>query len=356
MSSISITDLHIHYDSNPTLRGVSLDIEDGEFFFLLGPSGCGKSTTLRMIAGLEEVSKGDLLIGERRVNDVLPRDRNIAMVFQSYALYPHMSVRDNMAFGLKLRKTPQKEIDKRVMEASGLLGLDEYLDRKPKALSGGQRQRVAMGRAIVRRPEVFLFDEPLSNLDAKLRGEMRREIAKLHQRLKTTIVYVTHDQDEALSLATNIALMNRGTFVQTGSPRALYHHPSTLFAATFMGAANTYSGVVAATEHDTGLVTVKSDVGTVVGSTAGDALLEEGAPVTILIRPEAVRMDPTGSIEGQIRNRYFMGPISETVVEVGDELVKVTAMEREDSTDPAPSVRLTFPPDSLFVFPSEATP
>ncbi len=235
MASVEFKKVVKAYGEIVIVPEMDLTIPDGKFTVLVGPSGCGKSTTLRMIAGLEEVTSGDLYIGDRRVNDVLPRDRNIAMVFQSYALYPHMTVRENMAFGLKLRKTAQKEIDARVQEASGLLGLDEYLERKPKALSGGQRQRVAMGRAIVRRPEVFLFDEPLSNLDAKLRGEMRREIAKLHQRLKTTIVYVTHDQVEAMTLADNIVVLERGRIRQMGRPLVLYHKPANKFVAGFIG-------------------------------------------------------------------------------------------------------------------------
>ncbi|MBU1537303.1 sn-glycerol-3-phosphate ABC transporter ATP-binding protein UgpC [Myxococcota bacterium] len=235
MASVEFKKVVKAYGDIVIVPAMDLTIPDGKFTVLVGPSGCGKSTTLRMIAGLEEVTRGDLLIGDKRVNDVLPRDRNIAMVFQSYALYPHMTVRENMAFGLKLRKTPSKEISQRVKEASTLLGLDEYLERKPKALSGGQRQRVAMGRAIVRRPEVFLFDEPLSNLDAKLRGEMRREIAKLHQRLKTTIVYVTHDQVEAMTLADNIVVLERGRIRQMGRPLTLYHKPDNKFVASFIG-------------------------------------------------------------------------------------------------------------------------
>jgi ABC-type sugar transport system ATPase subunit len=235
MANVQFKKVVKSYGDTLVVPEMDLLIPDGEFTVLVGPSGCGKSTTLRMVAGLEESTKGDIYIGDKRVNDVLPRDRNIAMVFQSYALYPHMTVRENMAFGLKLRKTPKKEINKRVKEVSLLLGLDDYLDRKPKALSGGQRQRVAMGRAIVRRPEVFLFDEPLSNLDAKLRGEMRREIAKLHQTLKTTILYVTHDQVEAMTLADNIVVLNKGHIMQIGPPLVLYHKPQNRFVAGFIG-------------------------------------------------------------------------------------------------------------------------
>ncbi len=213
----------------------NLDIEDKEFIIFVGPSGCGKSTTLRMIAGLEEISDGKLYIGDKLMNDVAPKDRDIAMVFQNYALYPHMTVYDNMAFGLKLRKTPKQEIDKRVTEAAKILDIVHLLDRRPKALSGGQRQRVAMGRAIVREPKVFLMDEPLSNLDAKLRVQMRTEISKLHQRLQTTFIYVTHDQTEAMTLGTRIVVLKDGIIQQVDSPQNLYHRPNNLFVAGFIG-------------------------------------------------------------------------------------------------------------------------
>ena len=212
-----------------------LDIEDKEFIVLVGPSGCGKSTTLRMVAGLEEISDGELYIGDKLVNDVAPKDRDIAMVFQNYALYPHMTVYDNMAFGLKLRKTPKAEIDKRVKEAAHILDIEHLLNRKPKALSGGQRQRVALGRAIVREPKVFLFDEPLSNLDAKLRVQMRTEITKLHQKLQTTFIYVTHDQTEAMTMASRIVVMRDGFIQQVDTPQNLYDFPSNLFVAGFIG-------------------------------------------------------------------------------------------------------------------------
>ncbi|MCL1986778.1 MAG: sn-glycerol-3-phosphate ABC transporter ATP-binding protein UgpC [Firmicutes bacterium] len=213
----------------------NLDIGDKEFIIFVGPSGCGKSTTLRMIAGLEEISEGELYIGDRLMNDVAPKDRDIAMVFQNYALYPHMTVYDNMAFGLKLRKTPKAEIEKRVNEAAKILAIENLLDRRPKALSGGQRQRVAMGRAIVREPQVFLMDEPLSNLDAKLRVQMRTEITKLHQRLQTTFIYVTHDQTEAMTLGTRIVVMKDGVIQQVDSPVNLYNKPNNLFVAGFIG-------------------------------------------------------------------------------------------------------------------------
>jgi multiple sugar transport system ATP-binding protein len=217
------------------VKGIDLDIADHEFVVLVGPSGCGKSTTLRMIAGLEEISDGEIAIGGRVVNDVPPRDRDIAMVFQNYALYPHMTVFDNMAFGLMLRKFPKEEIKRRVDHAASILDITPLLARKPKALSGGQRQRVAMGRAIVRDPKVFLFDEPLSNLDAKLRVQMRTEIKKVHQKVRTTTVYVTHDQIEAMTLADRVVVMNHGIIEQVGPPQELYHHPATRFVAGFIG-------------------------------------------------------------------------------------------------------------------------
>ncbi len=217
------------------VNDVSFEVQDKEFVVLVGPSGCGKSTTLRMIAGLEDISKGDIFIGDRRVNDVPPKDRDIAMVFQNYALYPHMSVYDNLAFGLKLRKYPKAEIHKRVQEASAILGIEELLERRPKALSGGQRQRVAVGRAIVRHPKVFLFDEPLSNLDAKMRVQMRTEITKLHQRLQATMIYVTHDQIEAMTMGNRIVVMKDGLVQQIDAPLTLYRNPANLFVAGFLG-------------------------------------------------------------------------------------------------------------------------
>ncbi|HEY2125483.1 MAG TPA: sn-glycerol-3-phosphate ABC transporter ATP-binding protein UgpC [Chthoniobacterales bacterium] len=240
MAKVTVQNIYKIYPGDkgrdvPAVTDVSLEIQDREFVVLVGPSGCGKSTTLRMIAGLEEISKGDIFIGDRRVNDVPPKDRDIAMVFQNYALYPHMSVYDNMAFGLKLRKFPRAEIRKRVMDAAGILGIEELLERRPKALSGGQRQRVAVGRAIVRQPKVFLFDEPLSNLDAKLRVQMRTEITKLHQRLQATMIYVTHDQIEAMTMGDRIVVMNNGVVQQTDTPLKLYNEPANLFVAGFLG-------------------------------------------------------------------------------------------------------------------------
>ncbi len=236
MASLSLEHINKTYPNGfEAVKDFNLEIADKEFIIFVGPSGCGKSTTLRMIAGLEEITSGTLKIGDRVVNDVEPKDRDIAMVFQSYALYPHMTVYDNMAFSLKLRKTPKDQIDKMVREAAKILDLEKLLDRKPKALSGGQRQRVAMGRAIVRNPKVFLMDEPLSNLDAKLRVQMRTEISKLHQRLGATIIYVTHDQTEAMTLGTRIVVMKDGIVQQVDTPQNLYNAPGNLFVAGFIG-------------------------------------------------------------------------------------------------------------------------
>jgi multiple sugar transport system ATP-binding protein len=236
MASVEFKKLVKRYGPIEVVHAIDLAIPDGEFIVLVGPSGCGKSTTLRMLAGLEDISDGEILINSRVVNEIEPRDRDIAMVFQDYALYPHMSVYDNMAFSLRYRNTPRAEIGARVREAAEILGLTPYLQRRPKQLSGGQRQRVAMGRAIVRKPQVFLFDEPLSNLDAKLRGTMRLEMKKLHQQLGVTTVFVTHDQIEAMTLADRVVVMNGGHIEQVGTPDEVYHAPSSLFVAGFIGA------------------------------------------------------------------------------------------------------------------------
>ncbi|SFD36458.1 carbohydrate ABC transporter ATP-binding protein, CUT1 family [Lentibacillus persicus] len=236
MAEMRLEHIQKKYDKNVTaVNDFNLDIKDKEFIVFVGPSGCGKSTTLRMIAGLEEITDGSLYINDERMNDIAPKDRDIAMVFQNYALYPHMNVYDNMAFGLKLRKFKKDEIDKRVQNAASILGLENYLDRKPKALSGGQRQRVALGRAIVRDAKVFLMDEPLSNLDAKLRVQMRAEIQKLHQRLQTTTIYVTHDQTEAMTMATRLVVMKDGIIQQVGVPKDVYDQPENMFVAGFIG-------------------------------------------------------------------------------------------------------------------------
>lgn len=235
MTEVTLSNVVKKYGAHQAVHGIDLDIADGEFVVLVGPSGCGKSTTLRMIAGLEAISGGEVSIGGRVVNDLPPRERNISMVFQNYALYPHMTVEENLGFSLKIAKRPEAEIEKSVAEAAAILGLGELMDRKPAELSGGQRQRVAMGRAIVRHPDVFLFDEPLSNLDAKLRTQMRVEIKKLHQKVGNTIIYVTHDQVEAMTLADRIVLMRDGHIVQVGTPLDLFNQPVDTFVATFIG-------------------------------------------------------------------------------------------------------------------------
>src|SRR4051812_29653287 len=235
MAQVALRKIVKMFEKTPAVQGIDLDIADREFIVLVGPSGCGKSTTLRMVAGLEEASSGEIYIGDQLVNDVPPKDRDIAMVFQNYALYPHMTVFENMSFGLRLRKFPKAEIKERVENAARILDITPLLDRQPKQLSGGQRQRVAMGRAIVRNPKVFLFDEPLSNLDAKLRVQMRTEIKKVHQKVTTTTIYVTHDQVEAMTLADRVVVMNGGRIEQIGTPYEVYHQPATRFVAGFIG-------------------------------------------------------------------------------------------------------------------------
>jgi multiple sugar transport system ATP-binding protein len=258
MAEVRLEGVHKVYDGKVTaVRDVSVTINDKEFVVLVGPSGCGKSTVLRMIAGLEEISSGTISIDGRVVNEVPPKDRDIAMVFQNYALYPHMTVYENLAFGLKLRKHPKEEIDSRVQAAARILGIDPYLDRKPKALSGGQRQRVALGRAIVRNPKVFLFDEPLSNLDANLRVQMRTEISRLHHRLQTTMIYVTHDQIEAMSMGDRIVVLKDGIVQQVDSPLNIYHHPANRFVAGFIGSPT--MNFVAGTIQTNGIVQFVQD-------------------------------------------------------------------------------------------------
>jgi multiple sugar transport system ATP-binding protein len=289
LASVSIEGVQKAFGSTRVIHGVDIAIEDGEFCVLVGPSGCGKSTLLRMIAGLEEISAGNIRIGDRIVNDVQPKERDIAMVFQNYALYPHMKVRDNMAFSLKLARRPADEINRRVEEAAAILGLAPYLDRFPRQLSGGQRQRVAMGRAIVRKPQVFLFDEPLSNLDAKLRVQMRTEIKELHQRLRTTSVYVTHDQIEAMTMADKIVVMHDGIVEQIGAPLELYDRPANSFVATFIGspAMNMLEGRLA---PDRQAVVLSDGTRLETGALAGEA----GQPVTVGIRPEHLVLGDTG--------------------------------------------------------------
>ena len=288
----------------------SLDIADKEFIVLVGPSGCGKSTTLRMVAGLEEISGGELYIGDRLVNDVAPKDRDIAMVFQNYALYPHMTVYDNIAFALKLRKTPKDEIDRKVKEAAEILDITQYLGRKPKALSGGQRQRVAIGRAIVREPKVLLMDEPLSNLDAKLRNQMRAEIIKLRQRINTTFIYVTHDQTEAMTLGDRIVIMKDGFIQQIGTPQEVFNHPYNLFVATFIGTPQMNLFENAKLVKENGKYCVKIDALTVELSEEKQAALAkngvESQDIVLGVRPEHITLENTGLV-GTVDVSELMG-------------------------------------------------
>ena len=295
MASISLQHIYKIYPGDVTaVKDFNLEIADKEFIILVGPSGCGKSTTLRMIAGLEEISKGELYIGDRLVNDVPPKDRDIAMVFQNYALYPHMTVYKNMAFGLELRKTPKDEIDKRVREAAKVLDIDHLLDRKPKALSGGQRQRVALGRAMVRNPAVFLLDEPLSNLDAKLRTSMRTEIIKLHQKLATTFIYVTHDQTEAMTMGDRIVVMKDGIVQQVDTPQNLYDFPCNMFVAGFIGSPQ--MNLLDATLHKDGdayYLDLSGDKVILPKEKTADGSLDAyvGKPVKAGVRPEDIKDD-----------------------------------------------------------------
>jgi multiple sugar transport system ATP-binding protein len=298
MASVTYDHVTKRFGDVIAVNDLSIEIADKEFLVFVGPSGCGKTTSLRLLAGLEEISDGNIYIGDRLVNDVAPKDRDIAMVFQSYALYPHMSVYDNMAFGLKLRKTPRAEIDRRVKEAAGILGIQELLDRKPKQLSGGQRQRVALGRAIVREPAVFLMDEPLSNLDAKLRVATRAELSKLHQRLETTFIYVTHDQMEAMTMGTRIAVMRDGILQQVDTPQTLYNAPGNIFVAGFIGspAMNFFDVTITGTKEEMYIDggTFKLQVPAHKGAALGDYM---GKQVVLGVRPEDIH-DPEYSPPG----------------------------------------------------------
>jgi multiple sugar transport system ATP-binding protein len=334
--------------------GVDLKILDKEFLTLLGPSGCGKTTTLRLVAGLEELSGGDIYIGDRKVNDLPPKDRNIAMVFQSYALYPHMSVFDNMAIPLKVRKVPKEERDKRVRETAELLGISELLKRKPKQLSGGQRQRVAVGRAIVRKPDVFLMDEPLSNLDAKMRVHMRAELKRLQKRLGTTLIYVTHDQVEAMTMSDRVAVMNEGRLQQVEVPARVYSHPNNVWVAGFIGspAMNLFDCTFRSRDGggilDMGEFSIElgSDIASLVRENAG------GSEVVLGVRPEdisvAKKREP-GSIEGSV---YVVEPIGDSVIvdaNVGKNLVKARA-DASFAAEIEEKVYLTFNKDKIHIF------
>ncbi|UVK41323.1 sn-glycerol-3-phosphate ABC transporter ATP-binding protein UgpC [Mesorhizobium sp. AR10] len=329
MAQVTVRNIVKRYGSVQVIHGVNVDIADGEFVILVGPSGCGKSTLLRMIAGLEAISGGEISIGGRVVNDVLPKDRDIAMVFQNYALYPHKNVADNMGFSLKIKGRPKAEIDAKVKKAAEILDLGKLLDRFPKQLSGGQRQRVAMGRAIVRDPQVFLFDEPLSNLDAKLRVAMRVEIKELHQRLGTTIVYVTHDQIEAMTMADKIVVMRDGKVEQVGAPLDLYDNPGNVFVAGFIGspAMNFIKGKI---DSKDGRQIFVSDTGSVLPIEGGRA--QDGQPAIYGIRPEHIDIAPDGL------------PATVSVLEPTGSETQIFAKLGEDAIDAIVKDRLTVRP------------
>ena len=363
MASLSLRNVTKKYPNGfVAVKDFNLEIADKEFIIFVGPSGCGKSTTLRMIAGLEDISSGELYIDGKLVNDVEPKDRDIAMVFQNYALYPHMSVYDNMAFGLKLRKTPKDEIDKKVHDAAKILDLEHLLDRKPKALSGGQRQRVAMGRAIVRSPKVFLMDEPLSNLDAKLRGQMRVEISKLHQRLETTIIYVTHDQTEAMTLGTRIVVMKDGVVQQVDSPQNLYDRPCNKFVAGFIGAPqmNMIDAQVAKAGSD---ITLSFGGHTVALPAAKGKGLEEGGyigkTVTLGIRPEDLHDDeawlqasPKSVIEATIRVYELLGAEVNLYFDI-DDAQFIARVNPRTTARPGDSIKVAMDLDKVHIFDKE---
>ncbi len=342
MGAVTIRNVRKNYGSLEVLHGVSIDIADGEFVILVGPSGCGKSTLLRMIAGLEDITGGEIEIAGQVVNDLAPKDRDIAMVFQSYALYPHMTVEENMGFSLRLGRVPKDEIRKRVTSAAQVLGLEPYLARYPRHLSGGQRQRVAMGRAIVRNPQVFLFDEPLSNLDAKLRVQMRSEIKLNHQRLKTTTVYVTHDQIEAMTMADRIVVMHSGNIEQIGTPLELYDSPANLFVAGFIGspAMNIFEGTIAGTMFELAGG----------GSIALGALppgVAEGS-YKLGVRPEHLRLDANG-IKAEILVIEPTGSETQVALRLGGSDIVGVFRERI-AARPGESIGISFVPETLHLF------
>lgn len=325
MATVTFDHVWKRYGDVVAVSDLNLDIRDEEFLVLVGPSGCGKTTSLRMIAGLEEVTEGIVKIGDRVVNDLAPKDRDVAMVFQSYALYPHMSVRDNLSFGLKLRKVPKPEIERRVQEAAQILDLGSLLDRKPKALSGGQRQRVALGRAIVREPAVFLMDEPLSNLDAKLRSQTRAQILRLHQRLATTFVYVTHDQIEAMTMGTRIAVMNAGLLQQVGAPQELYDRPVNKFVAGFIGSPAMNFIEMTATHRDGTVQLTRGELSFPVPERLRESVAAlSGNTITVGIRPEHLELGDAHPGDAILRAK------ADVVEYLGDEeQVHLTAADEE---------------------------
>jgi len=311
MAGLTLRSVYKNYGDVPVIKGVDLDIAHGEFVVFVGPSGCGKSTLLRMIAGLEDITAGEVRIGDRVVNDVEPRDRGVAMVFQSYALYPHMTVYDNVGFGLKLANTPKDVRDRKIRDAAKVLQMEHLLDRKPAQLSGGQRQRVAIGRAIVRQPDVFLFDEPLSNLDAALRVDMRMELARLHHDLDATMIYVTHDQVEAMTLADKIVVLNSGIVQQVGTPLELYNEPANLFVAGFIGSPkmNLLAGRIDQASSGSLHITAGESAFSV---RVADRELPVGETVTLGVRPHALFVDPNGPLKGTVHLVEQLG--NETVI------------------------------------------
>ena len=360
MATVSLKGIKKIYDNKVTaVHDFNLEIADKEFIVLVGPSGCGKSTTLRMVAGLEDISEGDLLINGKRMNDVEPKDRDIAMVFQNYALYPHMTVYENMAFALKLRKVPKDEIDKKVREAAEILDITQYLERKPKALSGGQRQRVAIGRAIVRNPQVFLMDEPLSNLDAKLRNQMRAEIIKLRQRIDTTFIYVTHDQTEAMTLGDRIVIMKDGFIQQIGTPQQVFDHPANIFVAGFIGMPqmNFFDGQLVA-DGDHYYVKIM-DATMELSPEAQAALKAKGVPskaVTIGIRPEHISFAESAGahcLTGSVDVSEMMGSEMHLHMTVsGHDVIAVipTAGLSLDDVRAGGTAHFTFDPELMHLF------
>ena len=350
MATLTLRGLRKAYGPVEAIKGIDLDIADREFVVFVGPSGCGKSTLLRMIAGLEAISGGDLSIDGVRVNDVGPADRGLAMVFQSYALYPHMTVRENMGFALRLARVPRGERNAKVEAAAAVLQLQPYLDRTPKELSGGQRQRVAIGRAIVRNPRVFLFDEPLSNLDAALRGQMRIELARLHDELQATMIYVTHDQVEAMTMADKIVVLQAGRVEQVGTPLQLYHHPANLFVAGFIGSPrmNMLPGHVAG--HDaTGLaVDLASGLRVVVPVAAG--AVRTGDAVTLGIRPEALMPRADGDIVGDVLLVERLGGLTLLYVGTGAEQPLIVQTDGADGTRAHVPIRLAVDASACHVF------
>ena len=317
MATVTLRGLRKSFGPIEVIKGIDLDIPDRSFVVFVGPSGCGKSTLLRMIAGLEPITDGELRIDGARANEVRAADRGLAMVFQSYALYPHMTVRQNMGFALRLARVPRAERDRKVTEAARILQLEPYLDRRPRDLSGGQRQRVAIGRAIVRQPKVFLFDEPLSNLDAALRGQTRVELLRLHADLRATMIYVTHDQVEAMTMADTIVVLQTGRVEQVGSPLELYHHPKNLFVAGFIGSPrmNLVPATVAAADQSGIMVKLPSGSSLLVPALPGG--VQPGQAVTLGIRPEALRPQPDGALQGEVRLVEHLGGL--TLLHVGTE-------------------------------------